>query len=328
MNIIGVDRISDLPDEVLSHILSLLSTKEAVQTCILAKRWRKTWAFMPVLKFSLAEFMRDMADINNYEKRKECEDKLKQFVNGVLENRGPYHLDVFQYQSDIDGNHSEVSFEWLDNVALLMPRVIEVTIARDNAVDFPDSIFSCGSLQNLSLDILNMDGTTFIWPKSINLPSLKILELIGITLEDDFTQKLFSGCPALESLFLCHCDLEFSEISSNVLKKLDLLESWHRKKMQISCPRMDSLVIVCENQEGGISLENMVSLISAEFSLGIERFDFNSDMNLLSGLSNVSTLTLDLCNAEFKVYCLFNYIKPKFSFLACTFGDHNKVMCK
>ncbi|AES82311.1 F-box/RNI superfamily protein [Medicago truncatula] len=34
------DRLSDLPDCVLLHIMSFLKTKCAVQTCILSKRWK------------------------------------------------------------------------------------------------------------------------------------------------------------------------------------------------------------------------------------------------------------------------------------------------
>ncbi|CAI0374514.1 unnamed protein product [Linum tenue] len=37
-------RFTDLPDEVLHHILSFLDdTKGTVQTCILSKKWRHLW---------------------------------------------------------------------------------------------------------------------------------------------------------------------------------------------------------------------------------------------------------------------------------------------
>ncbi|KAF5206805.1 hypothetical protein FRX31_003609 [Thalictrum thalictroides] len=40
-----VDRISELPNQVLHHILSLLDMKEVVQTMFLSKRWKDVWRF-------------------------------------------------------------------------------------------------------------------------------------------------------------------------------------------------------------------------------------------------------------------------------------------
>jgi F-box domain len=45
------DRISDLPNQLLTRILSLLPTEEAVRTCILSKRWINVWASVPILVF-------------------------------------------------------------------------------------------------------------------------------------------------------------------------------------------------------------------------------------------------------------------------------------
>ncbi|KAF7121199.1 hypothetical protein RHSIM_Rhsim13G0172500 [Rhododendron simsii] len=47
----AVDRISECPDSVLSHILSLLPIKDAVKTEVLSKRWQFLWTFLPSFLF-------------------------------------------------------------------------------------------------------------------------------------------------------------------------------------------------------------------------------------------------------------------------------------
>ncbi|XP_027150820.1 F-box/LRR-repeat protein At3g26922-like isoform X4 [Coffea eugenioides] len=48
-----VDRISDLPESVLSHILSRLpTTLDAVRTCVLSRKWEKQWKNVYNLRFS------------------------------------------------------------------------------------------------------------------------------------------------------------------------------------------------------------------------------------------------------------------------------------
>ncbi|GAU29481.1 hypothetical protein TSUD_65160 [Trifolium subterraneum] len=50
------DRLSDLPDCVLIHILSFLDTKDTVQTCILSTRWKYLWKTIPTLILHTAGF--------------------------------------------------------------------------------------------------------------------------------------------------------------------------------------------------------------------------------------------------------------------------------
>ena len=46
---IDLDRLSDLPDDVICHIISLLPIKETVPTSILATRWRDLFSLISTL---------------------------------------------------------------------------------------------------------------------------------------------------------------------------------------------------------------------------------------------------------------------------------------
>jgi hypothetical protein len=50
------DRLSDLPDRILHHILSFSDAKQAVQTCILSTRWKNLWKTLPTLKLTSSQF--------------------------------------------------------------------------------------------------------------------------------------------------------------------------------------------------------------------------------------------------------------------------------
>ena len=77
------DRISDLPDELLTHILSFLKTKEAMQTCVLSQRWRNLWTFVPSLHFDFDDFLPYDLDDDDDDGLKEYEIKFEQFVSAA-----------------------------------------------------------------------------------------------------------------------------------------------------------------------------------------------------------------------------------------------------
>ncbi|KAJ1688805.1 hypothetical protein LUZ63_012960 [Rhynchospora breviuscula] len=186
----AIDWISSLPDEILTHILSFITTKEAVQTCILSKRWRNTWASVPVLKF---EYDNSHLDGNTVEDL-----KFEQFVDGVLQNRRAL-LDTVIYDCDFNRSTWKPSMEWLHRVALLRPRVISVDITGADNFECPDSVFSCAILESLNglsnttCLVLHLDYSPELqlqWEKDIancrTFKNLKSLKIISQDIIDDF----------------------------------------------------------------------------------------------------------------------------------------------
>ncbi|CAL5071673.1 unnamed protein product [Urochloa decumbens] len=55
------DRLSALPDCLLHVIMSSLKARQAVQTCVLSRRWRDLWRSMPCLDVDLNEFRTETA---------------------------------------------------------------------------------------------------------------------------------------------------------------------------------------------------------------------------------------------------------------------------
>ncbi|XP_071691038.1 F-box/FBD/LRR-repeat protein At1g16930-like isoform X2 [Rutidosis leptorrhynchoides] len=53
---VEIDRLSNLPEELIHKILSFMSTKHVVQTSALSSRWKYTWTSMPCLDFSSNDF--------------------------------------------------------------------------------------------------------------------------------------------------------------------------------------------------------------------------------------------------------------------------------
>lgn len=76
------DRISNLPEPILEHILSFMSLKQAAQTSILSKRWRQLWHLCPLVIFDRTwEWL--FSDFYGLERRRE----LFGYLEKVLQYR-------------------------------------------------------------------------------------------------------------------------------------------------------------------------------------------------------------------------------------------------
>ncbi|XP_076951429.1 FBD-associated F-box protein At4g10400-like [Bidens hawaiensis] len=126
-----VDRLSSLLEDIQSHILSLMPTKFAVQTCVLSKRWRYTW--MSITKF-------DFDDIPPL-----GFSSLETFVDRVLgscksSQIESLRLTFFGYPVQ----ESSVS-NWIDKAVTLNIRELDI---QYQFFELPSSLFTCTVAQH------------------------------------------------------------------------------------------------------------------------------------------------------------------------------------
>lgn len=172
-----IDRISYLPEELRVHIISFLKIKEAVQTSVLSKAWKNTWADLPFLVFDLKEFLLDDPDYKlSSELKVEHEHKFEKFVKAVLQNREKSdlsHMVLFWLDSVNDPEEcvscsSEAFKDCILKALEFKPRFLAVSFCKHKLSSSYD-IFTCASLEEV---YLVSKGYHTIAPMSVRLPCL------------------------------------------------------------------------------------------------------------------------------------------------------------
>ncbi|KAJ4744585.1 F-box/RNI-like superfamily protein [Rhynchospora pubera] len=242
------DMISSLPDCLIHLIMSFLTAQEAVQTCVLSKRWQYLWTTLPFLDFDVRNFKCDIkSDDNEWDfdvPRIKKFEKFRDFVSTTLLLRKASDLHKLRLSCLDDGRYSLHQYHVIVKSWILyaLKHNLQVfKIGFDLEGSLPLGVFNCASLVDASLSSF----ISFDHVKVIDLPCLRRLFLGGTKLNQEFVEKLFSGCPMLEFLQLEDCCKGFSAINSQSLKYL---------KMQCAC--------VCDETEKKMELINAPNLLS------------------------------------------------------------------
>lgn len=225
------DRISQLPDDILRHILSLLTLHEVGRTSILSKRWHYVRSSFPYLAFDQRFFIKNLSDI---EKRKpDIEGKVEKFekyVHGSVLKFCKHNITMrrfclfmclinFRYISDLD------HWIWL----AIKNNVIELDLhflTRPGCLGYrlDASILVAESLTVLRLNGCWLNSNECLRVDTIKIHSLRELCLVNVSIPEHTIQKLILGCPLINSLtLLCCWNVKNLALSSLVmLKKLEL----------------------------------------------------------------------------------------------------------
>lgn len=237
---VGADRISDLPDCLLIHILSLLRTKQAIQTSRLSSRWKLLWTYVPKLNLDIDSFPKFECDkvgsIINFE----C------YVYKVLAKHKAKYLRNFRLKYNL--YNQKCLDRWISTFTTSALNLQELDLQiinfcptptpTDCCWKLPHSIFYCNKLV-----VLKIEGHIVLDPSSsssFQLYALKILRLESITFANrDSLVTLLSFCPVLEDLTLIIGDYkEFKfKIRVPTLKRLSV--SYLNKKLEIDTPSLE-----------------------------------------------------------------------------------------
>ncbi|VVA99447.1 unnamed protein product [Arabis nemorensis] len=217
----NVDRISNLPDDVLLMILTSLSTEEAVKTCILSKRWGDVWKQLPFLNFDMKYTLK--YDVKYLANRS---DYVAQLITKVINNHYGHLLCCtihhFSYQS-----RNGMLESWIQSLIHVKHTKTLVLLnllghrKRARVINLSPNMFSHPTLETLYMNRYDLE-TAHAFNGCHNL---LVLKLEKICVEVGVLNTIIASCPSLKVLVLdikWYSQIGCFKIYNNNLKLLHL----------------------------------------------------------------------------------------------------------
>ncbi|KAG5589290.1 hypothetical protein H5410_039804 [Solanum commersonii] len=301
-----VDRLSDLPEPILIHILSMFPDgKDVVRSSVLSKRWRFLWRSVPIsLDFSFPEDTYlglpesgelEILDFVNSTHREllywGSGQKIRKFnvvVNFSVPERFDKDIDLWVYFATKKANVEDFTLECLSGYKL------------------PQFAFKNSSLRNLNLQYCKLKLEPSV---NVNWSNLVSLSVGYVKLTEGVMRKILSGCPNLECLLLDFIwGFDRLEISNVKLKKLTI-NSYETSEcdvwLEILAPHIQNLELL--GYSSGIRLRNVAALVTAFFHIDFQ-FDFGeadrSEKNEISCLKELLHSVAHVKNLELSHWCI------------------------
>ncbi|KAK0596994.1 hypothetical protein LWI29_020811 [Acer saccharum] len=231
------DRLSNLPETLIYHILSLLETKDAIQTCVLSKTWRYHWTNIHTLYFDFANFRRyESADTDHRV-------LFREFVLNVLIRRNPFNLHKLKFYCRGSIHFSLVRrvFNYANSHGLehLETDIVTKFPARDlktlklgfgHGRDFSPNLFGFATLTNLHICGVKLPAKGDLFSGLLNLGNLSSIDC-SVSIVVDF----IISAPCLVNLTIS----DFGYIGKIMFRD---------SKLVISAPKLKLLNLSMEHQ--------------------------------------------------------------------------------
>lgn len=317
-----IDFISNLPDEILGKILSLLATKLVVSTTVLSKRWRNllflvdnfdledspTSGFSAFLDQTVARFNTYPIKRLSLNGRHYASSRADRWIRTALQ-RGCLEL--------------HLQSQYLDIGTLSINTLVKLTLS--------DRIYLQGRVPHAG---------------SVFFPALKTLSLGSVVANKDMYEWLISGCPVLEDLFIRDgCDDPPTWKRSVFSKSVKRLTVYFHHPMSVRAyednvwfktPRLEFLDYSAFVSQGYTIVDRMTSLVEARLDLRLwvstvsydsdydeKDFDvyrpydvFGNVTSLVAGIRKVETLHLSPDSLEVSSATLRLMVFYRFCFIS------------
>ncbi|CAA7031937.1 unnamed protein product [Microthlaspi erraticum] len=285
------DLISNLPDDILGKVLSLLPTKLAVSTSVLSKRWRNL--FLLVDNFDVEDSATSTGGFTDFMEKTVALFNTTRPIKRLSLHGGGYETSLVN--------------RWIQSA--LERGCLELSLQRhpyEHSIDI--SIFSSNRLVKLTLSdrtILEGDAP----PKgTVYFPALRTLSLGEIEIDPFLYTWLISGSPGLEELFIRDAEDYWGAtwkgyVLSDSIKRLTI--SFHVPEDSfafgdVAVLETPSLVFLDYSAlvSKGYTIDDMDSLVEARLDLRTWSFYFGDVTNLVNAIRNVKTLHLSSYTLE------------------------------
>ncbi|XP_038701289.1 putative F-box/FBD/LRR-repeat protein At1g78760 isoform X2 [Tripterygium wilfordii] len=284
------DKISKLPDEVLVSILSLLTTKEAARTSVVARRWLKLWTFCPSLNFGNLQILSIYG-----ESRMASEEEKQRYVdcvNRAMEAFQGSTIDDFQVHFDLDSKYKCDIDRWVDFVIQKGVKRLAIDLCVYAGRTYPGNVYNFPPLCNSSA----LQRTLLL---------LRVLKLKNVNVSGAVIEYFISACTCLEKLTIRRSssqDLVHLNVTggqSHCLKKVKVFDCQHLKRICLSATNL--LSFKYRGWIIDISYANVPNLV--QVFLGGRYLDFGAYLPQLSKyVFQLQTLTLNVPVLEDEEY--------------------------
>jgi hypothetical protein len=271
-----MDRISELPDEVMFYILTMLSIKDLLKTSVLSKRWCKLWSLSKDLNFNILDVLGSseeellqrghLLSSSPMTRRVHLDINMAEFVKRVdqfLNNFQGTNIDSFSLSFYLNGKHNDIIDQWISfAIARGVERINLLLLPMPDTYATDPYKFSENNASTLKH--LRLEHCLVCHPTNrdyIPFQNLRFLSFEKTKLDEMFIESLLSNCRWLEELHLILCEFRSSmpKIVSSSLCHLKVAGCYvvsGNYRMEIDLSSIDCLKLT-SLEYNGYSLETV-----------------------------------------------------------------------